>query len=159
MIYTAFNPRMIHLGFVARAIHTTANVAQGLAILAIIGTDTALTMWQDWSDRTFADIQPEILAALESIAYIVGYTAAMAWGYSRLACTNTWKAWLDSAPQRALALDVMGITWDEIRYWFSVAYSVAAVAIVIGALMGAYVLGNAPRWTGKAIAFGLCVSW
>jgi hypothetical protein len=136
--------------------YTAANIHPALGTLDRTIHD-ALDDWQSWSDRTFCDIQPEILAAIESIAYIVGYIAAMAWGYSQLACLNTWEAWLESAPQRAMALDVMGQHWVEIRFWLSVAYSAAAVAVVVGALIGLHVLRQSPRWAGRAIGFALCV--
>jgi hypothetical protein len=157
MIITAYNPRMIGLGTVAPAMFTATNAAQGLALLAVIGIDTALEQWQDWSDRTFCDIRPEILSIIESACYLVRYIAVMAWGYSRMACLNTWDAWMASAPERAMALDVMGQHWAEVRFWLSVAYSAVAVAVVIGGLTGLHVLRQSPRWAGRAIAFALCV--
>lgn len=157
MIYTAFNPRQIGLGSVAVAIYNATNAAQGIAILSIAATDTALTLWQDWSDRTFADIRPEVVSIIESLAYLVGYAAAMAWGFSRLACTRTWDAWLEAAPSRVLAAKVMGWCWDDARRAFAVVASVLAVTVVAVGLAGGYVLGNAPRWLGRVIAIALCV--
>lgn len=143
---------MIQATFTASDIHPALGTADRAA-------HDFLYAWQAWSDRTFGTIQPHVLAAIESICYVIRWAAAMAWSYSRLACTNTWEAWLESAPQRALALDLMGITWEEIRLWLSVAYSIAAVAVVVTALTGVYLVSNAPRWAGRAIAFALCVSW
>ena len=40
---------------------------------------------------------------------------------------------------------------------FSVAYSVATIAVVGSVLLGAYVLDRAPRWAGLAIGWCLCV--
>jgi len=51
----------------------------------------------------------------------------------------------------------MGQHWVEIRFWLSVAYSAAAVAVVVGALIGLHVLRQSPRWAGRAIGFALCV--
>lgn len=155
MITTTFTLNSIApaLGQLDRAIHDTANAAQGLAILAIAGTDTALNLWQDWSDRTFGTIQPHILTAIESACYVIGWIAAVAW----LACTRTWAAWLDTAPQRALMADVMGENWDTARRVFAVMVSALAVAVVAIGLTGGYVLSNAPRWAGRVIAIALCV--
>jgi hypothetical protein len=40
---------------------------------------------------------------------------------------------------------------------FSIAYSVATIAVVAAALLGAYVLDRAPKWAGLAIGWCLCV--
>ena len=140
-LQTAYTAASIHpaLGTVDRSIHDT------------------LDAWQAWSDRTFGTIQPHILTAVESICYVIGWAVAIAWSYSRLACLNTWDAWLESAPERALAAKVMSQHWDTARQWFYVAYSAVAVAVVAGVLAGVYVLRQSPRWAGRAIAIALCV--
>jgi hypothetical protein len=148
MLRPTFTPADIPpvLGQIDRAIYT-----------ATTRTDAALNLWQGWSDRRFGTIQPHILAAIEALAFIAGWAAVMAWGYSRLACVRTWRLWLESAPQRARAVKVMGQHYDTARYWLSVAYSAVAVAVAVVLVVGAYIVGSAPRWTGRAIAFALCV--
>jgi len=74
-----------------------------------------------------------------------------------MACIRTWDAWLETAPQRALAAEVMGQHWETARRWFAVVYSATVVAVVAIVLAGAYVVGNAPRWAGRVIGFALCV--
>jgi hypothetical protein len=136
--------------------YTAANIHPALGTLDRTIHDS-LDSWQTWSDRTFGTIQPHILVAVESMAYVIGWAVAMAYSYTRLACLNTWEAWLESAPQRALVAKVMGQHWATARRWFYMAYSAAAVAVVAGVLAGVYVLRQSPRWAGRAIAFALCV--
>lgn len=161
MIYTAFNPRMIHLGFVARAIHTTASTAQGLAILAIIGTDTALTLWQDWSDRTFCDIQPEVLSIIESIAYIAGYAAAMAWGFACWAVNSTVEAWEDDLQQQVIHAAALACERSYVwgRKAIYAAYSALALSGIVAILAAIALVKYGSRAGVALVGWCLCVTW
>ena len=120
----------------------------------------AIDDWQDWSDRTFADVQPELLSIIESVSWLAGYIAAFLWGVSTLACLKTWRFWAESHEQRELlAKLLLTLDYSTVKDILYLAYSVVVIVGVVGFLVGAHGLSNAPRWASKAIGYALCVTW
>jgi hypothetical protein len=142
--------------------------AEGQASLAVART-VAATAW-DWYYSAFFS---EAAMARYEVAGRYLYTAAMvAYGLGIMA-----RRWVDAQVSEAQDLTLAvgpaePPTMDEVLdatakaiatvavfgvKAFSVAYSVATIAVVAAALLGAYVLDRAPKWAGLAIGWCLCV--
>jgi hypothetical protein len=120
-----------------------------------------LDAWQDWSDRTFADIQPEILSAIESICYVVGYTAAMAWGFACWAVTTTVEAWETDLRQQVI--NAAALACDRSYAWGRTAIYTAYSAVVLSGIVAILAAIALIRYGSRAgvalVGWCLCATW